>query len=337
MNETKAIKTTETPDCPVCGSRGERLYRNVQDGLFGVTGHYSYRSCSNRNCQLIWLDPTPLPEELPKAYLNYYTHSAAQKEARGVFLRRLARLPANLVDSLLLRLLGIKKERRKVRYLGLDRFSPGRLLEIGCGRGDRLSDFQRIGWSVTGQDVDLKAVEYVRSNKKVDVLCGDILDLNLEPEQFDAIVMNHVIEHVSDLNNHLAECLRLLKTGGLLVVSTPNSNSLAHRKFKADWRGLEPPRHLQIFSIESLEKVLKKAGFCVIESCTNATRSRGFFESSYQLRDEGRANANKYPRTGIYYKSIYYQYKEWNLWRIGQPVGEDLLAIARKPGQVSHE
>jgi hypothetical protein len=45
------------------------------------------------------------------------------------------------------------------------------------------------------------------------------------------------------------------------VLFTPNAASLSHQLFKQDWRGLEPPRHLHVFSTQSLPLVLKRAGF----------------------------------------------------------------------------
>src|ERR1019366_8424047 len=81
---------------------------------------------------------------------------------------------------------------------------------------------------------------------------------------FDAITLNHVIEHVPDPISTIKECSRLLKPGGKLVMFTPNAASLSHRYFKQDWRGLEPPRHLHVFSFKSMRKLFDKADFAQI-------------------------------------------------------------------------
>jgi SAM-dependent methyltransferase len=86
-------------------------------------------------------------------------------------------------------------------------------------------------------------------------------DQHYPDASFDAVTLNHVIEHVPDPIQTLRECARILKKDGRLVILTPNSSSLGHRVFKQDWRGLEPPRHLHLFSMQSMRRTLELAGF----------------------------------------------------------------------------
>jgi hypothetical protein len=64
-----------------------------------------------------------------------------------------------------------------------------------------------------------------------------------------------------------------LKPGGKLVVATPNGSSLSHRFFQQAWRGLEPPRHLYIFSPQSIRRTLNLAGFDKISIRPQIARS----------------------------------------------------------------
>ena len=61
-------------NCILCGSPGESLYEGLDDVLFGAPGTWSFKRCANSRCQLIWLDPQPLEEDIGKAYATYYTH-----------------------------------------------------------------------------------------------------------------------------------------------------------------------------------------------------------------------------------------------------------------------
>src|SRR5690606_4600196 len=72
---------------------------------------------------------------------------------------------------------------------------------------------------------------------------------------------SHVLEHVYDPSGLLSECYRLLKPGGHLRVVVPNPKSWGHKLFGSRWRGLEPPRHLHLFTPEALRMLSERAGF----------------------------------------------------------------------------
>jgi SAM-dependent methyltransferase len=144
------------------------------------------------------------------------------------------------------------------------RFLPalvkGRLLDVGCGSGEWLASMRERGWNVAGLDFDQDAVRIAKQSG-LEVRSGTLKEQNYASKSFDAVTLHHVIEHVPDPVETLTECARILVNGGQLVLSTPNSASLGHRIFKEYWRGLEPPRHLHIFSGRSLRRVLEQAGF----------------------------------------------------------------------------
>lgn len=77
--------------------------------------------------------------------------------------------------------------------------------------------------------------------------------------------MSHVIEHVPAPVELLAECHRILKRGGVLVALTPNARSQVHEHYG---RGLEPPRHLQIFTRNSLANIAGRVGYAHVETFT---------------------------------------------------------------------
>jgi predicted SAM-dependent methyltransferase len=73
--------------------------------------------------------------------------------------------------------------------------------------------------------------------------------------------MNHVIEHFHDPIDALRISHRLLKPGGILWIATPNLASLGHAVFRRDWIGLDPPRHLVLFTRSALARALAATGF----------------------------------------------------------------------------
>jgi len=136
------------------------------------------------------------------------------------------------------------------------------LLDLGCGNGAFLLRARSAGWHVTGVDFDEKAVA-AACGLGLDVRLGGIESLDPSVEQFDVITLAHVIEHVHHPVEVLQACYHLLKPGGFLWLETPNITSEGHQLFGTNWRGLEPPRHLVLFTLESMKKTLKKVGFVV--------------------------------------------------------------------------
>ena len=117
-----------------------------------------------------------------------------------------------------------------------------------------------LGWVVEGVDFDNKAVQAARE-RGLTIRSGSLESQHYPTARFDAVTLNHVVEHLPDALVTLSECHRILKPGGILVLYTPNSVSLGHAVFRSYWRGLEPPRHLQIFGPLSLGALLRQAGF----------------------------------------------------------------------------
>ena len=134
------------------------------------------------------------------------------------------------------------------------------LLDVGCGSGYRLRRMAEAGWKVEGIDFDQQAVKMARS-KGFEVRCGSLVEASYPADTFDVVSMYHVIEHVDNPLNVLRECIRILRPGGRLVLATPNIQSWGHKRFGVAWRGLEPPRHLHLFSSAALNALLASAGF----------------------------------------------------------------------------
>jgi 2-polyprenyl-3-methyl-5-hydroxy-6-metoxy-1,4-benzoquinol methylase len=107
----------------------------------------------------------------------------------------------------------------------------------------------------------------------LNVFQGTLEEAEFPDEHFDTITMNHVIEHVPDPIKVLEECRRELKPGGRLVVVTPNIKCLGHYIFRENWRGLEVPRHLFLFSLPSLRACAEAAGLEASELRTTARRA----------------------------------------------------------------
>jgi SAM-dependent methyltransferase len=190
-------------------------------------------------------------------------------------------------------------------YLGKNK--PGRLLEVGCGNGHRLAQYRDLGWRVEGQEVDLKAAKLARQLYDLKIHLGPVEELRIPDATFDAIIMHHVIEHLHHPEMVLAECHRLLRTNGKLVVVTPNFESFGHRRFGADWRGLEPPRHIHIFSSKTVLKIAQDAGFRRCTLWTTAANAQGIAADSLYIQHANRHLVGDGLKPGILIAAILFQ------------------------------
>jgi SAM-dependent methyltransferase len=148
-------------------------------------------------------------------------------------------------------------------------WSGASLLDLGCGDGQFLEWARSAGWRAVGVDPDPKAVAVARS-RGLDVHLGSIDELDPAQQQFDMITLSHVIEHVCNPIAVIKKCHRLLKTNGRIWIETPNLDSIGHTIFEAHWLGLDPPRHLVLFTRSSLQAILQQAGF--IDLCDQPFR-----------------------------------------------------------------
>ena len=142
---------------------------------------------------------------------------------------------------------------------------PGRLLEIGVGRGGFLAMARDLGWSVTGVDVSQWAADQIERQHGIRVIVGDLRDAGLTSGSFDLVHMSHVLEHVPDPVRLLQEVRRVLTPGGRVIIEVPNELENVYT-----WARLRsgtarpypvPSTHLWFFTPPTLARVVKAAGF----------------------------------------------------------------------------
>lgn len=263
------------PICPICGSAGRILYRDVEDRINHVPGKWCYTKCVSRQCGHVWL--CDRPADVSEFYVDYYTH-AADKSGEANPSKRSLKYRACCKA---LALFGYHRARLDLYGMYLGDGHGRRVLEIGCGNGGRLAFLKERGWDVEGQEIDAVAAALARKITPT-VYVGEI-DNCVTRKDYDAVVINHVVEHMADLSQALAYVAKLLKPRGRLVVVTPNNESLLHGIFRSNWRGLETPRHLNIFNMASLPAVVSRSGLEIDEVFTTHLNNEIIFSASWAL------------------------------------------------------
>ena len=138
----------------------------------------------------------------------------------------------------------------------------GKLLEIGCARGDFLR--------VARESFDACGVEpnpdLANSSSEVAPVYRDIIE-RTPWSGFDIVASFHVIEHVDSPRSFIRAAAERLKPGGLLVIETPNIDSLPFKIFKSRWRQFIP-EHYFFFDPKTISRLLSDHGF-QMQSVTN--------------------------------------------------------------------
>jgi SAM-dependent methyltransferase len=125
------------------------------------------------------------------------------------------------------------KERRQIIETTLNQVFPNKnqaikILEAGCGKWWALKEINRK-FEITGVDISSEALEY-RLNTQKDLAnykVGDLRNIEIENNSFDAIYSNYVLEHIKGSEIVLQNFLKWLKNGGIIIVQVPDRNSTA--------------------------------------------------------------------------------------------------------------
>ncbi|MBI1338237.1 MAG: methyltransferase domain-containing protein [Phycisphaera sp.] len=232
---------TDTP-CLYCG-------RCESVGLFPVVDmfgdHYELRRC--RGCEARYLCPPPTTQQLARAYDASYYGAGEDK-----------------FESTIEKVLGYFRRQRAAR-LSKALGGHGRVLDLGCGNGEFLKSLMALGdFEAHGIELEGGSAQRAAKVEGLHLKIGT-LDVGLYPEaHFDAVTMFHVFEHLPDPARVLDVVGKVLKPGGLLVMSFPNIDSWQARWFKGDWLHLDPPRHLFFFRPADFQKHMADRGYHVL-------------------------------------------------------------------------
>ena len=119
------------------------------------------------------------------------------------------------------------------------------------------------GWKTIGTELNEQTASYFIKSYHSKILTGDIIQHKLPAESLDVININQVLEHLKNPHKVIKESHRLLRGGGILVISVPDLRSPQFTIGKENWFLLDLPYHLFHFTEEGLSKLLKENKFKV--------------------------------------------------------------------------
>ncbi len=245
-----------------------------------ASGHdFEYATAQNlfqfvrcRNCGHLYLNPRPASADLGVIYpSNYYAFA----RTRNQLVARVQRY----------------WEAGKVRlYRQSIGLGPRRILEVGCGNGRFLELLREYGppeWEIVGIDLDENAVHQCVS-RGFEAHVSRIEDFKAENEAFDGVIMLQLIEHVEDPAEICSRVHALLRPGGCFIIETPNLGGLDYRIFKGThWGHYHFPRHWNLFSTQTLHRLLAERGFSIARSEYLISASTWIISLHNYLLDKG--------------------------------------------------
>lgn len=227
--------------CSVCSQKTASPYYKDVKSVYSSKA-YDVLHCTN--CGHFFTNPTFSKADLDDIYANKYSYDAH-----------------SLIES--------EKKMRAKKYAdyiaALDGVSSA--LEVGCMHGLLLTELQKNGLRVSGVELDKNAVEYCKK-QGLDVTQSSI-EQHLSKagkRHDDVIIMSHVIEHIANPKAQLVELRKRMANGGRLVLITPNSKAPTRKLFGRYWGYWQVPVHINHFNLDSMQYLLKDAGFTITDS-----------------------------------------------------------------------
>jgi len=233
----------ENTVCNLCGSDACAPY--------GKTENFQVVRCGA--CGLFYTNPRRTPSQTTELYsedyfasddpsrLGYDDYSLHAEGLRRVFADNLA-----IIE----------------RYFP----APGTVLDVGCAFGYFIETAVSKGWGAEGVEISAFASEVARKRTGASVHTGTLAHAALGAASFDAVTMWDMLEHSLDPSAELSEVNRILKPGGCLFLTIPDAGSRMARLMGSHWYGFKSAgEHNYFFSAETIERMLAKAGFALVE------------------------------------------------------------------------
>jgi 2-polyprenyl-3-methyl-5-hydroxy-6-metoxy-1,4-benzoquinol methylase len=168
-------------------------------------------------------------------------------------------------------------------------YCSGDILEVGSGTGNISEYFLANGQRICLSDIrenycQLLHQKFKEDKNLIDIVQLDLVDPDFEKryanflERFDTVFALNVVEHIEDDNLAIANCRKLLKKGGTLIILVPAYQWLYNNFDKELY-------HYRRYVRKSLSKLLERNGFTIIRAMSfNAFGILGWFVSGTVMR-----------------------------------------------------
>ncbi|MDX4063843.1 class I SAM-dependent methyltransferase [Aliarcobacter skirrowii] len=231
-------------DCPCC-------LKDSGDIVFYKYG-YTHKKC--KECDTLYVSPRPTQEMLFEYYFSYESPNSWNEllistNNERKYLQHIPRVEK------LETIINNSDNNKKV------------FVDLGAGNGNFAKAVQEanIFEEVIASDIADGCIE---ACKKQGLKTKKCTVTDFEEASIDCITFNDLIEHVFNPFEFLSDCYSRLKENGILMLSTPNGEGFDFKILKDKTENIVPPEHIQYLNPKSMEIILKKIGFEVLDIST---------------------------------------------------------------------
>ena len=221
----------------------------------------------------------------------------------------------------------VRKKLLRKLLTSLDLPSAYLVLDIGCGVGSNLETIKAAGFNVVGLDRSIYALCLIRKKLKFPLINGDLNTLPIKPTSLGLVLALDVLEHLERDMNGIYEIYKILKKGGILILTVP--------AFKFLW-GIQDnvSGHKRRYSRKEVLEKLEQAGFEILRSSyfnfflffPILIGRRLIHLLDLRIRSENEINS---PLVNLFFKVIF-SIELYALKYFPFPFGVSILCIARK-------
>ena len=234
------LANRETVNCPLCNKNNYKKKYIIES--------WSIVKCNH--CDFIYVNPRLEKKEI----LNIYKDNYFDNTTVGYFHYK------------------ENKELRKKNFQkwinDFTRFQSSAdncfALDVGCAAGYCLEIFKAKGWKPHGVELNTEYANQLQQNG-YKVYNSPFLEIKFE-EKYTIIALFDVVEHLIDLQEHFIKLHSILNDTGIIVLITPDYNSLQRKLLCKKWFQFKPIEHINYFSLNTFKKLAHLTGFEIITS-----------------------------------------------------------------------
>lgn len=286
--------------CIACGISSDYKEYIIREMMFGTRDEFIYLECKNCGC----LQIKNIPRDLHKYYpQNYYSFKESKsKYIKDYFINLRNKYSSgrkNLVGKILANRFTAPSHINILKILNAQ--LNWKILDIGSGRGEKLLELKKIGFSnLLGIDPFIDSD--INFNSGFQIKKASVLEIK---GSFDLVLLRHSLEHMEDPEITLEAIKGITNEESLIIIWIPISGNFAWKKYREDWVQLDAPRHLFIPTEKSINLLVSRCGYKIFNKFYDSSCFQ-FWASEQYRNNIPLTDSHSYsvsPRKSIFSKS----------------------------------